>query len=106
MDFNCNAFDRSFIINSIAYIISELMKFKFTARYEPVDVNLNGNFQGYYFICDKIDLDKNRINITKMEMTDIADPNVTGGYVSEIDSLSSREKNIFKTERGMPGQFI
>ena len=82
------------------------MKFKFTARCEPVDVVLNGNFQGNYYLCDKIDVDKNRINITKMEMTDITMPNVTGGYVLEIDSLSSWEKNSFKTARGIPGQII
>ena len=101
-----NAFDRSLIRNSIAYKISELMKFKFTARCEPVDLVLNGNFQGNYYLCDKIDVDKNRINITKMEMTDITVPNVTGGYVLEIDSLSSWEKNSFKTARGIPGQII
>ena len=101
-----NAFDRSLIRNSIAYKISELMKFKFTARCEPVDVVLNGNFQGNYYLCDKIDVDKNRINITKMEMTDITVPNVTGGYVLEIDSLSSWQKNNFKTARGIPGQII
>jgi len=101
-----NSFDRSLMRNSIAYKISELMKFKFTARCEPVDVVLNGNFQGNYFICDKIDVDKNRINITKMEMTDITVPNVTGGYVLEIDSLSSWEKNSFKTTKGIPGQII
>ena len=101
-----NAFDRSLIRNSIAYKISELMKFKFTARCEPVDVVLNENFQGNYFICDKIEVDKKRINITKMEKTDISEPNVTGGYVLEIDSLSSWEKNNFKTKRGIPGQII
>ena len=101
-----NAFDRSLIRNSIAYKISELMKFKFTARCDPVDVVLNGNFQGNYFICDKIEVDKKRINITKMEKTDISEPNVTGGYVLEIDSLSSWEKNNFKTKRGIPGQII
>jgi len=101
-----NAFDRSLMRNSIAYKISELMKFKFTARCEPVDVILNGNFQGNYFICDKIDVDKNRINITKMELSDIYEPNITGGYVLEIDSLSSWGKNNFTTARGIPGLII
>ena len=41
-----------------------------------------------------------------MEMTDITEPNVSGGYVLEIDSLSSWEKNTFKTTRGIPGQII
>ena len=88
--------DPSLIRNSIAYKISELMKFKFTARCKPVDVVLNENFQGNNYICDKIEVDKNRINITKMEMTDISEPNVTGGYVLEIDSLSAWEKIILK----------
>ena len=47
------------------------MKFKFTTRCELVDIVLNGNFQGNYFLCYKIEVDKKRINILKMEIPNI-----------------------------------
>ena len=72
-----NHFDHSFLRNALAYKISELMQFKFTPRCTPVDVILNGMYQGNYYVCDKIEVGKNRVNIDKMEKTDIYEPNIT-----------------------------
>ena len=41
-----------------------------------------------------------------MEIPDINQSNVTGGYILEADSLSSWEKNSFKNNRGILGQII
>ena len=51
----------------------------------PVDLILNGNYRGNYYICDIIEVGKNRVNIDKMEKTDITKPNITGGYLMEFD---------------------
>ena len=68
------------------------MEFPFTPRCLPVDVILNGDFRGSYYICDKIEVGNNRINITKMEPTDIDEPNISGGYLLQIDYLCQREE--------------
>ena len=81
-----NAFDRSLLRNALAYKISELFNFKYTHRCLPVDVILNGIFRGNYYICDLIEIAKNRVNITKMELNDINEPNITGGYLLEFDA--------------------
>lgn len=114
-----NHFDRSFLRNALAYKISELMQFKFSPKCQPVDVILNGNYQGNYYICDKIEVGKNRVNVTKIEPTDISEPNITGGYLLEIDASSqfggqfgprnqSRPQsgggNTFKTSKGIVGK--
>ena len=103
-----NYFDRSLLRNNLAFKIGQLMGFKYTPRCLPVDVIVNGNFRGNYYICDKIEIGKNRINITKMEMTDINEPNITGGYLLQIDALSGydRSPNNFKTEKGITGTII
>ena len=101
-----NHFDRSFLRNALAFKISELMELNFTPRCEPVDVILNGIYQGNYYICDKIEVGKNRVNITKMEATDISEPNITGGYLLQIGAsfgYGRNQPNIFKTNRGIPG---
>ena len=107
-----NHFDRSLIRNNLAFKISEIMEFPFTPRCLPVDVILNGDFQGSYYICDKIEVGKNRINIAKMEQTDINEPNITGGYLLQIDSIRwgrrQREpaKGTFRTEKGITGKIL
>ena len=43
-----------------------------------------------------------------MEMTDINEPNITGGYLLQIDALSGydRSPNNFKTEKGITGKIL
>ena len=104
-----NYYDRSLLRNALAFKISELMEFEFTPRCQPVDVILNGNFRGNYFICDKVDvISKNRLNLTKMEITDIYEPNITGGYLLEIDAFSGfmRSNSSFKTDKGITGKIV
>ena len=84
------------------------MKMKFSPRCQPVDVILNGHYQGNYLICDKIEVGKNRVNITEMETTDISEPNVTGGYLLQIGTGGfgggRSEPNSFKTNKGITGK--
>ena len=80
-----NAFDRSLLRNALAYKISELIGFEYSPRCAPVDLILNGNYRGNYYICDIIEVGKNRVNLDKIEKTDISDPNITGGYLMEFD---------------------
>ena len=101
-----NHFDRSLLRNNLAFKISELIGLKYTPRCLPVDVILNGNFRGNYYICDKIEIGKNRINITKMEKTDINEPNITGGYLLQIDSLSKLYPNGFELSKGLIGLIL
>jgi hypothetical protein len=88
------------------------MEFPFTPRCLPVDVILNGEFQGNYYICDKIEVGKNRININKMEETDTELPNVSGGYLLQIDSggwgrgRGQPQKGTFKTQKGLTGKIL
>ena len=95
-----NAFDRALLRNDIAFKISELMGFEYTPRCTPVDVILNGIYRGNYYICDKMEIGKDRLNLDKMEITDITEPNITGGYFIEIDGRNDSEKH-YKTEKGI-----
>ena len=88
----------------MAFKISDLIGLKFSPRCRPVDVLINGNYRGTYYICDKLEVGKNRLNITKMEETDITEPNISGGYLLEIDGSSTSGNSIFKTDKGIYGK--
>ena len=52
-----------------------------TPRGEFVEVILNGNHIGNYYLCEHIKVDENRVNIHELEDTD-----VDGGFMMEIDT--------------------
>ena len=64
------------------------MEFEYTSRCSPVDVILNGNYRGNYYLCNKMEIGKDRKNIDRMETTDTAEPNLCGGYFLEIKRRS------------------
>ena len=96
-----NAFDRSLLRNALAYKVSQLIQFNYTQRCIPVDLILNGIFRGNYYLCDLIEIGKNRVNITKMKKNDTNEPNVTGGYLMEFDGGYFYGKKHYKTEKGI-----
>ena len=80
-----NHYDRTLMRNALAFRVSEIIGFEYTPRCLPVDLILNGEYRGNYYICDQVEIGKNRINLDKMEKTDISEPNISGGYYMEID---------------------
>ena len=70
------------------------MKFEYTVKCKPVDVIINGNFKGNYYICDPIEVGNNRVNISKTSENYLIKSNNYGGYLLEIDGEYYRGKNI------------
>lgn len=102
-----NYFDRTLLRNALAYKISELMEFDYTPRCTPVDVVLNGNFRGNYYLCEEIEVGKNRVNIEKMGVNDINEPNITGGYLLEFDGWKAMAKEkYYETQKGIQLRII
>ena len=101
-----NYFDRSLLRNLIALKISELMKFEYTVRCKPIDIIINGNFKGNYYICDPIEVGYNRINISKKYENNLNDPNNIGGYLLEIDAEYYNGKKHFKSDKGIYSKII
>ncbi len=90
-----NYIDRTLIRNSVAFKIGESVQLDWTSRSRHVDVILNGKHNGNYVLCEKIEIDENRVNIS--EIKDNEDGNSTGGYLLELDSYYD-EVNKFKSD--------
>ena len=94
--------DKTLMRNILAFEISKRVGMPYTPYCQPVDVIMNGQYKGCYQLCDQITADPNRVPITEMEPTDNEYPNITGGYLVEVDAYASGEKSWFSTRRGMP----
>ena len=63
---------------------------------------MNGSFRGNYYICDQLEIKKGRISIKIAN--DEKDPDITGGYLIEIDKRAIEEEKYFLTEKGLVGE--
>ena len=62
-----NAFDSTLMRNTIAFDIAKELGVSFTPDSEYVDVYANGQYIGNYLLTEKIEIDKERVNILNLE---------------------------------------
>lgn len=62
-----NAMDDTMIRNKLVYEFASKYTQLLSIQGEYVDLYLNGAYQGTYYLCEKIEVDKNRVNITDLE---------------------------------------
>lgn len=84
---NALAFDPALIRDYLSYELSRSMG-NYAARGVYCEVIVNGDYKGLYIFMEKLKVDENRINITKMTTADNTNSNVTGGYITKCDKLT------------------
>ncbi|HRZ41887.1 MAG TPA: CotH kinase family protein [Bacteroidales bacterium] len=93
---NSLAFDPSMIRDYLSYTLAAS-----TGNYAPrvrfVEVIVNGDYVGVYFLTEKIKIDSDRVNLVKLTTSDNTSPNVTGGYIIKADKLNSGETAAWTT---------
>jgi hypothetical protein len=75
-----------FLKNTVGFELSRLMKMEWTPEQRPVEVVLNGEYIGLYFLTENIRVDKNRVNITEQKDEETNPELITGGWLVEIDN--------------------
>ena len=81
---NALAYDQTGMRDVIAYELSNEIG-QYASRCQYCEVVLNGDYRGLYVFMEKIKVDKNRVNIEKMDETCNSYPEVTGGYITKAD---------------------
>lgn len=94
-----------YIGNAMAFEVARRTPaIEWSPRGKYVELLLNGNFQGLYYLCEQIKIDKNRVNISEMSDSDIEYPNVSGGFLLEFDELYDEEYKFKSTFFDLPVQ--
>lgn len=88
---NANYTDKTLLRNVLAYKLGNALG-RYATRTKFFELILNNQYMGIYILQEKIKRDKNRVNITKMETTDISGDAVTGGYIIHIDRIDPGDK--------------
>ncbi len=58
-----NYLDGTHLLNAVAMKTGQLLNMPFTNHIEPVEVYLNGQYQGLYMLTEQIEVKKNRVNV-------------------------------------------
>lgn len=78
--------NKGFMRNTIGFQLSKLIGITWTPTAKPLEVVLNGDYIGLYFLTETIRVDKDRVNIVEQE-DEATDPiAITGGWLVEIDN--------------------
>ena len=97
-----NWVDRTLIRNDIAFHTAALTGLAWTPRGEFVELVMNGEHVGNYYLCEQIRVGKDRVNITEMTADDEDGDALTGGYLLEIDSHFDEVNKFHSAIREMP----
>ena len=95
-----NYLDNSFMRNEMAFYLSEQIGLDWTVHGEFVDLILNGEYEGLYWLGEAIKVDENRVNINDgtETMTDDEDKD----YLIEMDVYYDEIVKFHSSIRNMP----
>jgi len=85
-------YDRALINNALAYELSRQVG-RYACRTRACEMYLNtgggkvtqSDFVGFYYVMEKIRVNKDRVDVGRLEPWDTTEPRVTGGYIVAID---------------------
>ena len=89
--------DKSLIRNALAYTMAGWIM-EYAPRVRFCEVILNDEYQGVYLLTEKIKVDQNRVNVSKMDQNDIAGDELTGGYVIKFDKAQGAENGSWASD--------
>ena len=81
--------DKTLMRNLLAFDLSKRVELSYTPAGIPVDVILNGEYQGNYQLCDQIEVAPGRVEVQEMSAADVVLPNLSGGYLLEVDGWAT-----------------
>lgn len=74
-----------YLRNETGFETSRQLGMPYTTRQYPVELILNGEYEGIYFLCEKIRVESGRVDIMEQIDNDTNPYNVTGGWLIEKD---------------------
>jgi hypothetical protein len=90
--------DKTLMRDVIAYDMSRSMG-RWAPRTRHVELILNGSYEGVYVLTEKIKPDANRLDIVRMDSSDIAGEALTGGYVWSVQQSDPNDVVFLEDRR-------
>lgn len=89
-----------FLKNTTGYILSEQIGLPYTPHQVPVELVINGDYKGLYFVTETIRIDNDRVNIHEQQDGETKPELITGGWLVQIDNYPSEGNIEFDEDNG------
>ena len=86
-----------FFRNAAAFHISKLLKLDYTPTQQPVELVLNGEYQGLYFLTETIRVGTDRVDIVEQQDYEQDTTLIDGGWLIELDNARDEHQLRFST---------
>lgn len=96
-----NYSDKTLMRNAVAFEMGKLFGADFTPKGRFIDVVMNGQYIGNYYLTQQVEVDTSRVNIVDIKSKDNTGDAVTGGYLLELDQRLDADFYFF-THHGLP----
>ncbi|MDE6321592.1 MAG: CotH kinase family protein [Muribaculaceae bacterium] len=73
---------------------------------QPIEVVINGNYRGLYFLTESIRVDDGRINITELDDNVTDSKLISGGYLVELDNYDEENQIRMNEKSCAHGQYL
>lgn len=73
-----------YLRNAIGFEMSRQLNMPYTPTQVPVELVLNGDYVGLYFLCEKIRVEGGRVDVLEQADNETLPDNVTGGWLLEL----------------------
>ena len=77
---------KGYMRNATGFELSKMIGIAWTPEAKPLEVVMNGDYIGLYFLTEHIRVDKDRVNIVEQEDEETDSQKITGGWLVEIDN--------------------
>lgn len=75
-----------YLRNFTGFNLGHRIGLPWTPSQQPVEVVINGNYRGLYFLTESIRIEEDRVNITELKDNEEEGKLVSGGYIVELDN--------------------
>lgn len=86
--------DQGFLRNFTGFSVGKKIGLPWTPAQQPVEVVINGDYRGLYFLTESIRIGDDRIQITELGDEVSSPENITGGYLVELDNYATDPNTI------------
>jgi uncharacterized repeat protein (TIGR02543 family) len=100
-----NYYDVSMLRNKITYWLGEKLGMEFTPQCEFVNVVMNGEYLGSYYLCEQVRVGESRVDIDDLEQDEASknatdEETISGGYLLSMCPYGDEDGQQIWTEQG------
>lgn len=90
----------AFFRNTAGFELGRLVGLEFTPQQRPVELVLNGDYRGLYFLTETVRVGQRRVNIAEQQNRETDPELITGGWLVEIDNVNESWHQIIPSLAG------